>query len=392
MKKILKIQKLGPLENTELEFSKFNVLIGPQGTGKSTVLKLLSAINEFTLQFITSEILHDSQKNNLKKLFRETIQNYYLSYLINDDSTSFTYSDEITKLIYNKNEIKIEFNDEIKKEINKFKKIIENVIKKYSLKYSLSNEEQVLNFVNSAVKEVLDTNVYPLFIPAERLVILFSSTKPFALGNMIYPNYLLQYGQKFTKNKDALKNKGFHLKIFNLEYITNKEGAMIKKDGKQYDFLSIASGWQHAIGILLPLYQEEKLNNVFIEEPELSLFPNAQYELIKEIISISNQKKECSFYISTHSPYIVQSISLLSYAGKIYYTNADENKQQKILKIIDTQATHLIKPEEVKAYYLNENKATPILNNEDLFYIDEEELLKISDDIGEKFNELSDLS
>jgi ATPase involved in DNA repair len=52
---------------------------------------------------------------------------------------------------------------------------------------------------------------------------------------------------------------------------------------------------------------------IHIEEPELSLYPDAQCELINDIISKSfiNNKNKIDLMFSTHSPYIVNHLNLL---------------------------------------------------------------------------------
>ena len=44
MNETLTIRNFGPIKDMSFEFKKINILIGDQGTGKSTVAKLVSAI------------------------------------------------------------------------------------------------------------------------------------------------------------------------------------------------------------------------------------------------------------------------------------------------------------------------------------------------------------
>ncbi|HEX8677413.1 MAG TPA: AAA family ATPase, partial [Segetibacter sp.] len=47
MKEKLVIKNFGPIENVELELRRFNVLIGENSTGKSTVAKVLVSIYSY---------------------------------------------------------------------------------------------------------------------------------------------------------------------------------------------------------------------------------------------------------------------------------------------------------------------------------------------------------
>src|ERR1039458_5836036 len=51
MKAFLKVQNFGPIKSLEIEISKFNILIGPHASGKSTIAKVMCIIhmNDFSL-------------------------------------------------------------------------------------------------------------------------------------------------------------------------------------------------------------------------------------------------------------------------------------------------------------------------------------------------------
>jgi predicted ATPase len=47
MKATLKIRDFGPIRDLNLAINKFNILIGPQASGKSTIAKVLCVIHSF---------------------------------------------------------------------------------------------------------------------------------------------------------------------------------------------------------------------------------------------------------------------------------------------------------------------------------------------------------
>ena len=60
----------------------------------------------------------------------------------------------------------------------------------------------------------------------------------------------------------------------------------------------------------LPEYKKEV--DLFIEEPEISLFPQAQYDLISYLTSLflsQNKENHLQYVFSTHSPYILSALN-----------------------------------------------------------------------------------
>ena len=67
MKETLHIKNFGPIKEVKLELGKVNVLIGDQGTGKSTVAKLFHIIYSSAIEFEEQEIELDIISSNDKK-------------------------------------------------------------------------------------------------------------------------------------------------------------------------------------------------------------------------------------------------------------------------------------------------------------------------------------
>ncbi|MFI5196918.1 MAG: AAA family ATPase, partial [Chitinophagales bacterium] len=53
MKANLKIKNFGPIISLDVEIRKFNILIGPQAAGKSTISKVLCIIHMFDYYLFT---------------------------------------------------------------------------------------------------------------------------------------------------------------------------------------------------------------------------------------------------------------------------------------------------------------------------------------------------
>lgn len=65
---------------------------------------------------------------------------------------------------------------------------------------------------------------------------------------------------------------------------------------------------------------------VFLEEPELNLFPPTQQILMRNLLKLLGQKKENTLFISTHSPYILDILlEKEKYDYGLFYVHSSES-------------------------------------------------------------------
>lgn len=67
-------------------------------------------------------------------------------------------------------------------------------------------------------------------------------------------------------------------------------------------------------------FLNRKLNSCFyniIEEPEQNLFPNSQKNIIEFLIECLNVCKNNKLFITTHSPYVLETINNCMYAAAL---------------------------------------------------------------------------
>jgi hypothetical protein len=127
--------------------------------------------------------------------------------------------------------------------------------------------------------------------------------------------------------------------------------------------------------------------NVYVEEPEAHLFPDAQ-EQISRLISFLryNAKREVSFVITTHSPYMLAAFNNLIKAGNMVKQNP--GLKDAVCKEIP-ESMH-IDIDHFSAYSLEGGKAVSIIDEEtDL--INANAIDSVSESIMEIFNALQDI-
>jgi hypothetical protein len=133
------------------------------------------------------------------------------------------------------------------------------------------------------------------------------------------------------------------------------------------------------------LYEEKlySFDDFTIEEPESSVFPQTQYELVQEFAALVNNTDFIPhFTITTHSPYILTAFNNLIMAGQL----AKEKPELKedISRIVPEK--FWIEDGSFKAYSIHDGKLNSILSESGL--IDGEYLDSVSDTIEHEFDSL----
>jgi len=357
-KEKLIIRNFGPIKNVELELGRFNVLIGEQATGKTLIGKVLSCCRYFSYIVSYSD-------------FKEAFENWGLTESIKDDTLiEYTSSDYKLKIQFEKhllpNGVSIidnekERNHELKltcnltpvtknfkslfKEYNDFLKKDDNWIP-YKIKAPVS-------FFQNQVASIIDN---PFFIPTERsLQSIFSLGKSSIqnINDALFNQFAkVDQIQRYFKTETDIEPLGIEYKNVNGYGLFRKKGSA---DWLRMD--NAPSGYKTTVPIVLILkyYSQIKLKKktFIIDEPEISLFPATQKEVVSFITDrIFNSKDknngynfENSVLITTHSPYILTSLNNLMYAFQI----GKEHKEE-VAKIIEEK--YWVNPKEVSAYQL----------------------------------------
>jgi AAA15 family ATPase/GTPase len=381
MKEKLIIRNFGPIKNVELDLGRFNILIGEQATGKSTVAKVLAVCRYFSfIKKIQTVISPFEGGLNIWGLTEALNENSYIYYECEHYSVKVEYT--TTKMLnpLSKNNEWITnkiFNPEVTAKSQDFKNLLIELDEQHDLFKLIPS-----SFFLIDVKNVLDN---PLYLPTERgLQSLFS------LGQASIPNFANFLYSYFSKVDGILRSFKTETEIepLNILYI-NKNGIGYIKKKKDKDFFLLsnaASGYQSTIPIILVMKYYE-INNrkktFIIEEPELNLFPTAQARLMQYLVD-KTMNYENKILLTTHSPYIQTSLNNLMYAYQIGQTHPES-----VSKIIDKK--YWLNPDDVSAYRLLKDGTYKNIIDDELKQIDAGEVDDISRDINEEYDLLSDI-
>lgn len=362
----IKIKNFGPIRegfvdnDGWLDIEKVTVFIGNQGSGKSTVAKLVS-----TLSWIEKDLFR-SDGSTLRFRKQERIFKKYLE--------------------YHRIESYLKRNTEIKYEGKAYRI---NYIPGKPLDIQKLEEEYTLPKIT--------------YFPAERNFV--SSVKKSRSGQKLtlWSQSLQEFKETFQEAKENFKEKEtFRLPISSVDLEYNKLNDVLYVKGPDYkiQLADSASGFQSFVPLFVvanyvskllekeqemdeqqrdtfkkesakilsdKTYTEEQkrilLSNLaaqfnikrtlnIIEEPEQNLFPTSQQGMLYKLLEFNNKSKENQLIITTHSPYIIGYMTLAVKAMELYKKAKKEEVRAQINEIVPQKSA--ISHDDLVIYELDE--------------------------------------
>ncbi len=381
----IEIRKNGPIEQFEMDVNKFNILIGEQATGKSTVAKsvyFFRTVKTLMTDYLTQ--LYDSNSYNnqlqegihifkaishdLKSVFIRLFgyswdlnPDLYLKYEYYDDIwiEISMYDDHIKRRRY----ISVNYSEEMRRQISELQEEVRqmrNDRMHVTTSLALANEERKrdYNAIAQRVNEIFHDDKETYYIPAGRSVLTVLSSSRAMMNSLTNLDLITERFMMMIDGVREIYNRGVknaHLyyprpdRKFNpnklAEYIvTMQKGEYFYNNGQEelkiqddegetikINFAS--SGQQEVLWVLNFLYalllREEK-TFVIIEEPEAHIYPSLQKDVM-DFISMFTQLGNNEVFITTHSPYVLTTVNNLYYAG-VLASQGHENQIRKVLE------------------------------------------------------------
>lgn len=369
----IKIKNFGPIKDSTslddgwIEIKKVTMFMGNQGSGKSTVAKLISTFSwmEKVLtrgDFKEKEFTANRFKNKYCGYHR--ITNYFIK-----DKTEISYQGD-----------------------------------SYHFTYTQRGEFQIKRVANGM-------NVYPLpqimYVPAERNFISMVN-KPNLIKDL--PDALLTFLSEYDKAKDSIKGT-FSLPInhASLEYNKQNDIIFVKGEGYRVRLMESSSGFQS----IVPLYLvsqylsgsvkeqankstkmssdeakrfEKEVSNIWenanlseeqrrialsilsskfnksafiniVEEPEQNLFPSSQWEMMQSLLAFNNSLEANKLIITTHSPYLINGLTIAVKAGILKEKAASNDVAQQMINAIYPIESSIM-PNDIAIYEFNEESGS----------------------------------
>lgn len=319
------IQNFGAIKmhNAPIEIKKVTFFIGNQGSGKSTVAKLIA-----TFMWIEKALVRGNynkkwfeRKNRLKNTFLpyHRIENYlkentFIEYKGN--AYTITYEKEFLKFEEKKNndyslpqimyvpsernfiayvkkpkELKLS-SDALKEFLTEFdnsKEIVKNLelpINEAILDYDKLNDTLNLKGEDYKIKLTEASSGFQSFVPI-----------------YMVSRYL---GKSVGKQSEIkMKMSGDEIDRFRKEVEKIYSSKELTEELKNI-----------AISVLSKKFNKTSFVNI-VEEPEQNLFPTSQRDMLYSLLKINNEIADNKLIITTHSPYLVNYVSVSVEAGKL---------------------------------------------------------------------------
>lgn len=334
------IKNIGPVKNIDITLNKVNLIIGPQSSGKSTINKIacycswvekkVSLERSFDFFLKDNAFLYNLVEfHKLKGYFNEGA---YIGY--HSDVLSFEYSYPNSTPIFTwKNPQKY---DRAKLSYIPAERNIVSIIDNWNgINLPENNIRNFMSDWNTARKHHNTTNNADIV----SLNIKYYYDESNGQDNIINPdgnplpllcassgiqsyvplyiltNYFTEWIYNHKEPKSVISEEK-EIRIYrNVIQETSTECNIEKKiltDLIDKDFEKIRPEEMAILHQLIGKYRKLKKNNstqLFIEEPELNLFPSVQRNVLYYLIQSIQKRKDDRLFITTHSPYILYSLN-----------------------------------------------------------------------------------
>ncbi len=376
----LLIKNFGPIKEANIELKPLLILIGGQGTGKSTIAKVLSICRDVLwYNFIVKE----------EKVFTPFLEAGIYEYF--QDDSYIEFHERTVTVIYKEKKFSVDIKGVSQKEIKEggiTHLIIQSSIKLLGIEGDLTPEimKENINLIRANART-------SLYIPAERNIAgsLSESLASMLIAKIPMSNTIIEYIGLFEKAKKQFPIYSVPFLQLSFSKTEKEENIIIQTDRqeKKVSLKACSSGIQSVLPLLMVIDYSLKAGcfaHFIVEEPEQNLFPTNQMELLRFMIEkINSQNPIENLTITTHSPYLLSVLNISILAAIVA-------KDKELSKQVDEilPAEKRIDPDKVAVYALGneENVYCKSVINKETGTIEQNYLDSVSDILGSEFNQL----
>jgi predicted ATPase len=388
-KNTLDIANFGPIKSARIQIRKVTLFIGDQGTGKSTIAKVLATILWLEKSLVRGDRdIHYYTDNDLgikrfKKLFDfGKIENYF------NETSKIIFSGTAFFIEFESGRVNIKHLNSLKdgkKELifdgyytyenyafpkimyvpaernfvttlddpNKYKNLPDNLLSFLS-EYKMASDKisEIKDLpLNAKVSYTYNKDTKTGYIGNENYKIKLSESS--SGYHSLIPLYLVtRYLSELTSGNEEIEKGNKSLeeiekirseinKIQSMENISDEvRTVLIKQVSDKFSYQSFIN---------------------IVEEPEQNLYPASQKKVLFDLLKYNNSRVENHLIMTTHSPYLIMYLSLAIMANDLSSHNISKNFMDKINKIVP-QNSHL-KSSDLIIYEMNEDGIPKILGD-----------------------------
>ena len=386
--KHLTIHNFGPIKDVDIELGRINVIIGPQNSGKSTVLKIACYCDWIEKQV---ELYQNPDKY--------CSYNFFVANLIGFHKLeSYMHADSYIK--YENDALSFEFSENLKSCSYKWDDSKRWDYKRVKIAYIPAERNLVAAIPNWYQVSMHNDNILDFMKEWE------FARRTFSKGERILDlPVTYQYNTSSQEDKIKLDNgKELDLTVASsgvqsltplyvmLRYLTsgfymtaqsNVEQSIIKENLRNIVKTEQSTLSEEIRDNIVDSILTHHHTDLYIEEPEAHIYPSTQKSFVYSMAEMLNGEKKHSCFISTHSPYILTAFNNLILAGEKIYGARDE-----VQKIISEEQT--LSYDEVAAFEMKDGEAHCIMDA-DFRLISADAIDNASIEIGNDFDYLLNL-
>lgn len=372
------VRNFGPVTNLDIEFRRLTLFIGDQGSGKSTLSKLLTICRDMRWW---QQLLENPESDDIRKPFYDFGINEYFN-----DESYINYSMGGLVIKYEGGAFSIVSDDVSWDDINTY---FEFLNKKFGFGQDSSSSSSEADDAEQAFMEANARMV--LYNPAERNLVgsLSEATASMWSAGIPLPRPLLEYMGLFERATKLLPR--YEISFFKVSFVKKDNKNMIELNGrdKLLPLSASSSGLQSAIPMLMVIdyaLKTDSFNSFVIEEPEQNLFPKNQFEMLGFVTSrLWHPSQRRQFIITTHSPYMLSSLNVLMLAYKLQQIEATREEAKNIVS-----PEYTVNPDDVAVYSLDPDSKEycKSLISKKTGLVSVNELDSVSEVIGDKYDRL----
>lgn len=376
----IKIKNFGPVREGGqtndgwIDIKKVTVFIGNQGSGKSTVAKLIS-----TFMWIEKALVRGDydkkwfeRKNNLKNQYL----NYHRleNYLKNSgvDKTVIEYEGDAFSIVYRNDSLVIK---EVHNEeyllpqimyVPAERNFITYVKTPRELKISSESLKEFLTEFDNAKNEIKGL----IHLPINNIDIEYDKLNDtLNLEGEGYRVKLTEASSGFQSLVPLFLVSGYLANSVRRQSETNKE-TMSSEEMQRFK-KGVEDIWNNnnltdeqkrvALSVLSAKFNKTAFINI-VEEPEQNLFPSSQWQMLQSLLKYNSMNKGNKLIMTTHSPYIINYLSIAIQGeyleSKIKKSSQRDKLLSNLYNLIPQES--LISAHEVVVYQLDEKDGSII--------------------------------
>lgn len=420
----LTVESFLVIEMAQLELRPFTLLIGPQANGKSVIAKVGYLLENFLASTFVEGIEQGSTKTELGKAGAAAFEQLFPRYAWSD--TSFRVRLEIDeewvelsrsagaratlKVNYSQNLAAVHRRARREYDTRR-SQFLEEAPSRTGVARSRARARYEV--FHEVLKDYLfdskfgDVFAPVTFIPASRSFFANLQKNVFSfLANHISIDPLIkEFGSEYERVKwyfedgsqSARRSVSKDVKesietILRGRYVHEGDQDWIHTGKRKTNLAQASSGQQEALPMLLMLafYStfsggRSGLRRIYIEEPEAHLFPISQKRII-DLLAMLRKQQGFTFFLTTHSPYILTALNNLILGGSII--ERFPNSKMEVCEVMKCESS--ITLPEMGAYTVEDGLLRSVIDEEQGL-IGTSVIDSVSEEFGRIFERLLDI-